>query len=137
MPLTDSDPRVFFAAERTLLAWIRTGIAIMAVGFVVSRFGLFVQLIGLQIGKSSAELLNEASAHAADHAMLSSTLGILFVAAGSLLSVVATVQHRRFVSTLSNIDLPPSYSTSFAVLASLAVALLGIILAGYLAFTHP
>lgn len=33
------DPRILFAAERTLLAWIRTGIAIMAFGFVVMRFG--------------------------------------------------------------------------------------------------
>ena len=32
----DSDPRVFFAAERTLLAWIRTGLTIIALGFVVA-----------------------------------------------------------------------------------------------------
>ena len=32
-----SDPRVFFAAERTLLAWVRTGLTIMAFGFVVAR----------------------------------------------------------------------------------------------------
>ena len=34
-----TDPRNLFAAERTLLAWIRTGIAIMAFGFVIIRFG--------------------------------------------------------------------------------------------------
>ena len=39
-----NDPRVYFAAERTLLAWVRTGIAIMAMGFVSSRFGLFLAL---------------------------------------------------------------------------------------------
>ncbi len=37
----DRDPRVYLAAERTTLAWIRTGIALMAFGFVVARFGLF------------------------------------------------------------------------------------------------
>lgn len=36
-----SDPRVFFASERTLLAWLRTGVALIGLGFVVSRFGLF------------------------------------------------------------------------------------------------
>ena len=40
-----SDPRVFFAAERTLLAWVRTGLTIMALGFVVARFGLFLSLL--------------------------------------------------------------------------------------------
>jgi putative membrane protein len=42
------DPRVYFAAERTLLAWIRTGLTIMAFGFVVARFGLFLRLLALQ-----------------------------------------------------------------------------------------
>jgi putative membrane protein len=36
------DPRVYMAAERTLLAWIRTGLALMGFGFVVARFGLFL-----------------------------------------------------------------------------------------------
>ena len=39
------DPRVRFAAERTLLAWMRTGLALMGFGFVVARFGLFQQEI--------------------------------------------------------------------------------------------
>ncbi len=43
-----SDPRVFFAAERTLLAWVRTGLTIMAFGFVVARFGLFLRLLAAQ-----------------------------------------------------------------------------------------
>jgi putative membrane protein len=39
------DPRVYFAAERTFLAWIRTGLGLMGVGFAVSRFGLFLAVI--------------------------------------------------------------------------------------------
>ena len=37
------DPRVRFAAERTFLAWIRTGLAMMGFGFVVARFGMFLR----------------------------------------------------------------------------------------------
>jgi uncharacterized membrane protein YidH (DUF202 family) len=40
------DPRIYFAVERTLLAWIRTGLALMGFGFVVARFGLFLRELG-------------------------------------------------------------------------------------------
>lgn len=50
MPISDSDPRVFFAAERTLLAWLRTGLTIIALGFVIAlllSFGVSFLGIGL------------------------------------------------------------------------------------------
>lgn len=122
MPMSDSDPRVFFAAERTLLAWLRTGLTIIAIGFVVARFGLFVQLLSLQLqphppGTSSS---------------ISAGLGITFVVVGSLAILIAAVQHGRFVATLSPPDLPAAYSRSVAVALSLVVAALGIALAVYL-----
>lgn len=43
-----NDPRVFFAAERTLLAWSRTALALMAFGFAIERFALFVAMLGNQ-----------------------------------------------------------------------------------------
>ena len=39
---TPEDPRTRLAGERTLLAWVRTGLAKMGCGFVVARFGLFL-----------------------------------------------------------------------------------------------
>ena len=39
----ERDPRVYFAAERTFLAWIRTGLGLMGVGFAVARFGFFLR----------------------------------------------------------------------------------------------
>ena len=33
----------YLAAERTFLAWLRTGLALMGFGFVVDRFGLFLR----------------------------------------------------------------------------------------------
>ena len=39
---------MLFAAERTLLAWQRTAIALMGFGFVVERFGLFLRMVSGQ-----------------------------------------------------------------------------------------
>ncbi len=48
----EQDPRIYFAAERTLLAWIRTGMTLMGLGFVVARFGLFLRQIAALQGLS-------------------------------------------------------------------------------------
>ena len=127
MPISESDPRVFFAAERTLLAWLRTGLTIIALGFVVSRFGLFVQLLALQ----------PQGAAPAAHASLSAGLGVAFVIVGTLAIVVAAIQHQRFVATLPQGDLPRGYSRAFAFVLSVLVSALGLALAGYLLVTQP
>jgi putative membrane protein len=120
-----NDPRVFFAAERTLLAWVRTGITVMALGFVVERFGLFVNLFALQAGQNARPL----------HTTASNVIGTLLVVAGVAVIVFASVQHARFVRTLPAADLPPSYSIGWALAFSLAFAALGGALAIYLAVT--
>ncbi len=123
MPIADSDPRVFFAAERTLLAWLRTGLTIIAIGVVLARFGLFLELLAVQ-----------APAAARAGAGGSAVFGVAFVLLGALSIVAAVIQHRRFVATLPAVDLPPRYSRGFAVGLSLAVALLGFGLAIWLGY---
>jgi putative membrane protein len=41
----EPNPQVYLAVERTLLAWVRTGLAMMGFGFVVARFGLFLRTL--------------------------------------------------------------------------------------------
>ncbi|MCC6378903.1 MAG: DUF202 domain-containing protein [Burkholderiales bacterium] len=120
-----NDPRVFFAAERTLLAWVRTGITVMALGFVVERFGLFVSLIAHSSGQVAPRL----------HSAASSAIGTLLVAAGAAVIVFASIQQARFVRTLPVTDLPPSYRIGWAIAFSLSFAALGGALAIYLALT--
>lgn len=127
MPISESDPRVFFAAERTLLAWLRTGITIIALGFVVSRFGLFVRLLAAQSQAPSPTAQSS----------LSTGLGVAFVIVGTLAIVASTIQHRHFVSTLPQSDLPPAYSRAFAIALSGLVAALGAVLAAYLLMASP
>ncbi|RJX32802.1 MAG: DUF202 domain-containing protein [Oxalobacter sp.] len=116
-----SDPRVFFAAERTLLAWLRTGITIIALGFVVSRFGLFLRILSIQSVR--ANQVGEG---------MSAILGMVFVLAGALSILMAAIQHRRYIRSLPSEDLPEGYSTQAAIVLSAAVAASGILLAGYL-----
>ena len=125
--MADSDPRVFFAAERTLLAWLRTGLTLIALGFVVSRFGLFIRLFTLQ----------SQSLQPSGRSWLSAALGVAFVVAGSSSIVLAALQHRRFVATLPQADLPHAYSKVFAVTLSLVVGALGLFLAAYLLVSEP
>lgn len=114
---------MFFAAERTLLAWVRTGIAIVGLGFVVSRFGLFLRLLAAQ---SSGISPHPATGY-------SHLIGVLLVALGSLSIAAATFQHGRFIATLLEADRPAAYSRTWAVWLGGFVALASTALAVYLA----
>src|SRR5690348_9802990 len=94
-----SDTRIFFAAERTLLAWVRTGLTVMALGFVVARFGLFLRMIAL----SNPALANVSalSTH-----WPSEALGVILVLAGSAIILGALRNHRVYVSSLPVEDIP-------------------------------
>ena len=120
-----SDPRVFFASERTLLAWLRTGIAIIILGFVISRFGLFLQLVALQSPSRTPR----------SDTVAAGILGFSFVLLGAAAIVVATVQHGRFIATLPLHDRPAQYSRHWALWLSALVAVTSLLLAGYLGLT--
>ncbi len=120
-----SDPRVFFAAERTLLAWIRTGLTIMGFGFVVARFGLFLALLAAQHPGPATHV------DAAPH--ISSIVGIALVVLGSASILVSAAQHRRYIATLPVADLPAEHSVSFPLVVALLLGLLGLAVAVYLA----
>ncbi len=120
-----SDPRVFFAAERTLLAWVRTGLTIMAFGFVVARFGLFLRLIAQQqgLGLAQAEM----------HHRVSNVVGIALVLVGVGCMIVGAVQHRSYVATLPPQDVPRSHAPAYPVTLAIVLAVMGVVLAAYLA----
>jgi putative membrane protein len=120
-----SDPRVFFAAERTLLAWVRTGLTIMAFGFVVARFGLFLKMLAAQ----QSGVVDRVDAH---HDV-SNIVGILLVLVGIACMILGAIQHKSYVATLPPADVPRSHSAIYPITLSLFLAALGIVLAVYLA----
>ena len=112
--MPDNDPRVFFAAERTLLAWVRTAIGLVGLGFVVAKFGLFVRLM-------RPEVLHPTHPW-------SGAVGIALALLGALASAVASWQHRRFTRTLSASELPPRYRAEPALWLGFGVAVAGVAL---------
>jgi len=117
------DPRVYFAAERTFLAWIRTGLGLMGVGFAVSRFGLFLREM------RSSEL------HAPVHATgLSVYSGVALVALGVIVNVSAVAHHIRTVRELRTGTWLPGRVSTNAVILGLLLAALGVAMGVYLLF---
>ena len=113
------DPRSFFAAERTLLAWSRTSLTLMAFGFVVERFGIFLHML---TPKSQADMTRGASFW----------LGLGFILLGALLAILSVIQYKKIFATFEPAEIPTGSWINLSVYATLALALLGFAMAAYL-----
>ena len=113
-----NDPRVFFAAERTLLAWTRTSLALMAFGFVIERFGLFVYMF---MPKEGQVLQRDISFWA----------GLAFILFGAIVALLAAVQYRRVLRTLKPVEITEGYWVNIGVLTNLALAIFGVAISVY------
>lgn len=115
------DPRVILAVERTFLAWVRTGIAFMGFGFVIARFGLFLQeMTGIGVVAPKRPPLH------------SIALGVLLVVAGVLVEIVAALRYWGGLRALETGDFRRRYSTAAPLAGALVLAVAGLIIAVYL-----
>jgi putative membrane protein len=118
--MSEKDPRVYFAAERTLLAWIRTAVALIGLGFVVARFGLFLRLVQQNPGE-------------VDQGFASTLIGIAFVVSGGSFSALAALQFAAFLKVLTPEEKPRAgFTPKMSLFLAFAVSSAGLLLALYL-----
>ena len=117
----EQDPRVYFAAERTFLAWIRTGLGLMGIGFAVSRFGLFLR----QLSATESHRPTRATG-------LSLWSGVALVALGVIVTLSSVLRHIQLIHELSSGTWQPGRISRDAVILGLILTAIGIGMSIYL-----
>ena len=114
------------ANERTFLAWVRTAIAIMAFGFLVQKFDLFLRIAS---GSLNARSLSERNQIVGDIA------GLLLIVLGGAMMVLAAVQFRKTTIDIDTKEVRPGPGTGLDIILATLLFLLGAILFVYLSYT--
>jgi putative membrane protein len=118
-PARIEDPRVYLAAERTFLAWIRTSLGLMGFGFVIARFVFLIR---------EAESIGGASAFS-PRTPISPWLGFVMVCFGVVTVLVSLTRYRNYVQALeAGVSNPPLNPRAPLILAG-TLALVGLAMA--------
>ena len=112
------------ANERTFLAWVRTAVAIMAFGFVIEKFDLFLVALAPQAALKQIAPHGQKFANAA---------GLAFIAIGVIMIVLAGVRFTATAKAIDAEDVKPSPGERFDMALAALIGLLGISLFLYMA----
>ncbi|MDF2455313.1 MAG: hypothetical protein K0R51_1306 [Cytophagaceae bacterium] len=116
-------PNDYLANERTYLSWVRTGLGIMAFGFVVVKFSLFVKQIYVLIGKEHVGIDHETNGY-------SGILGIVLVGAGLCTALFSYFSYRSNITKLDKGDF--HYSSLMITTLTVFLSFVGILILLYL-----
>lgn len=115
----------YLANERTFLAWIRTAIAVVSLGFVVSRFSVWLRDLGVRAPRSAR----------GPHLHVSVPIGEAMMAFGAVLAILAAwryhVVNRAIERGIVSAD------RWLVILVTVIVVLLTTAMVAYIALVSP
>jgi putative membrane protein len=116
-PRPVDDPRVYLAAERTFLAWVRTSVALMGFGFLIARLAFWIREYAAESGQAVAR------------PSVSPWLGFGMVVVGVCVCGMAAVRHRSYIHALQAGVGNPPLDLGAALLMAGILALVGLAMA--------
>lgn len=114
------------ANERTFLAWVRTAIAVMAFGFLVERFDLFLQIAGQNIAHRALSPTGQ---------LVGNISGLILIGLGAGLMVLAIVRFRKTTIEIDSEQALPGPGERADVMLAGLLTVLGCALFVYLTYT--
>jgi putative membrane protein len=114
------------ANERTFLAWVRTSIAIMAFGFLVEKFDLFLEFAS----KSLAARMPSAGGQ-----LVGNIAGLLLIVLGGATMILAIIRFRQTALDIDSKGTRPGSGDRMDVILAALLVILGAALFVYLSYT--
>jgi putative membrane protein len=114
------------ANERTFLAWVRTAIAVMAFGFLVEKFDLFLEVAARSLAGHPPPETGRLAGNLA---------GLLLVLLGGAMMVIATLRFRQVAKDINDAEIRPASGTRMDVALVLLLLGLGATLFSFLLYT--
>lgn len=112
------DPRIYLAAERTLLAWVRTSVSLMGFGLIVAKLRWLLEGLGVA-----------APTRALRQIELSGRLGLVLVLLGVAVLAAAATRHFLYVRALDRLGPGAPVRRNFGVIVACVLAVTGLVLA--------
>jgi putative membrane protein len=114
------------ANERTFLAWVRTAIAIMAFGFLVERFDLFLQMAGQTLARHTLSPAGQ---------VVGNIAGLTLIALGAATIILALLRFRRTAKQIDSRESLSHFGERLDVILAALLVMLGAALFVYLSYT--